>query len=890
MDSAFNRSYGVYDQSRGFGTASAAASASTSRLNSPSVAPQSKVFGVPKRPGDVQSSGTPNNGSITPGQLNGAPLNGSLNGGSSLNGSALAGSTAGAWPISRNSSVSNLASSDADASQQMKQQTQDPLNGFNAFADGGYGQSAADYAQAQQQHQQQQYEAYANSYNPQYAQYFGSSQFGAPQYGSSQYGYGGQYYGGGYMPYMQYGGYPQQSYGALGGSASGEPLRSSSIANSLSSVDGDASGLASGRSGSVAAAAAPAAAPATGTAATAPSGDTSLPDLSSAGSGWSAGNLGPNSVSHSTSTTPDVAEKAGAASAVQDSSSTGIVQPSDMQWCYIDLSGVEQGPFAGSLMNDWMAYLLDYTMLRRSQDTMYLSFGALGSVTNSAEPFVLKLPAKEWDSIISRAIEKTQQDQARVAQAAQATQAAQAAPGAAASAAPGSAAGTGAGATSGAAQAAAQAAAGAANAAPGGAGAPPSEALSNLNVKDASLEVLPSSSGRATPDTLVSPGTKKNGSKKESLPLSSQQEKHAASSAKATVQPFPQASAQPQQQQQSKILKAEPARAPATDPWKKPVRASPQVSIAELKQQELEKQQKKKASQASGASSPASSTTPNNSGPASTRRAGQQRHWLPLEEIQPVEPEKQPEPVTPTWGKKNIPPARSLADIQREQAMKAEKAKHSVANGASSSPAAAAASTGGPASASAGNASTTTPSSSVASSGPSSSTKPSSRADNAPVKVTTTTTTTTTTVPNAARINATSSPTKSRPQRSFPSVTQAANSAKPTDELIHWARVMFKDLSKGIDHMELLEVFLSLPSNASAKEFIAESIFGYSSTIDGRKFAADFLNRKKEAERAMPAGETWTDVLNRFNPQSAQEQDPTFKVVSKKRGPKIMRP
>lgn len=874
MDSAFNRPYGLYDQSRGFGTASASASASTSRLNSPSVAPQASVFGVPKRPGDVPGNGTPNNGTITPGQLNGASLNGPLNG-ASLNGSTLAGSTGGAWPISRNSSVSNLANTDADASQQSNSQAQDPLNGFNAFADGNYGHSAADYAQLQQQQQQQQYEAYANSYNPQYAQYYSSGQYGAPQYGSSQFGFGGQYYGGGgYMPYMQYGGYPQHSYGSLGAAAStGEPLRSSSIANSLSSVDGSV----------------PPAMGAGATSGATPSGDTSLPDFSSAGSGWSAGNQAPNSVNNSVGTTPDVAEKSGPSSAApQELASDGTLQPSDMQWCYIDLSGVEQGPFAGSLMNDWMAYLLDYTMLRRSQDTMYLSFGALGSVTNSAEPFVLKLPAKEWDNIIARAVEKTQQDQAA---ASQAVQAAQAAPGAASAAAngaeaPGSTSGS---AQSTAAQAAAQSAAGAAMgdlAAAGGA-PPPSESLSNLEVKDASLEVLPSSSGRGTPEVLASPGTKKHASKKETVsqPQLQQQQQHkqAAGGANPPVQPFPKAAPQPQQQQQQpKILKAEPARAPTTDPWKKPVRASPQVSITELKQQELEKQQqKKKASQtsntASNVTTPASSQAP--------RRAGQQRNWLPLDGVQSSEQEKQAEPATPTWGKKIIPPARSLADIQREQAMKAEKAKISGANGASSSSMAAAVSTKPAAS--------TAPGASVVSPGASSSstsTKPSRHDGAAPVKVTTTTTTTTTTVPNAARANATASPSKSRPQRPFQSVTQAANSAKPTDELIHWARVMFKDLAKGIDQMELLDVFLSLPSNASAKEFIAESIYGYSSTIDGRKFAADFISRKKDAERTMPAGETWTDVLNRFNPQSAQEQDPTFKVVSKKRGPKIMRP
>lgn len=115
-----------------------------------------------------------------------------------------------------------------------------------------------------------------------------------------------------------------------------------------------------------------------------------------------------------------------------------------------------------------------------------------------------------------------------------------------------------------------------------------------------------------------------------------------------------------------------------------------------------------------------------------------------------------------------------------------------------------------------------------------------------------------------------------------PSITDAANKARPTDELVHWAKFSFKDMPKDVDQIELLRVFLSLPAGKNAREFIAESIFAYSRSLDGRRFAQDFLDRKKAAEQTMPASETWDDVLNRFNP-NVEPQDPSFKVVKKKR-------
>lgn len=130
-----------------------------------------------------------------------------------------------------------------------------------------------------------------------------------------------------------------------------------------------------------------------------------------------------------------------------------------------------------------------------------------------------------------------------------------------------------------------------------------------------------------------------------------------------------------------------------------------------------------------------------------------------------------------------------------------------------------------------------------------------------------------------------SSPRRTIQQRQ-PNKTTASHvqpkKASPADELVQWAKVSFRQgLRRDVDHMELLEVFLSLPNTQDARDFISESIFSYATTLDGRRFAHEFLNRKKTAETSFRPGETWKTILRHFNPE--METDPSFKVVTKKR-------
>lgn len=113
--------------------------------------------------------------------------------------------------------------------------------------------------------------------------------------------------------------------------------------------------------------------------------------------------------------------------------------------------------------------------------------------------------------------------------------------------------------------------------------------------------------------------------------------------------------------------------------------------------------------------------------------------------------------------------------------------------------------------------------------------------------------------------------------------------ASRSDELIQWCKISFKQgIAKDVNHDELLSLFLSLPATNDGREFIAESIYSYSTTMDGRRFASDFMQRRRDAETTFKPGETWASILQKSNPDT--DLDPSFKVVTKKRFRQIAKP
>ncbi|WFC97976.1 hypothetical protein MYAM1_000696 [Malassezia yamatoensis] len=85
-------------------------------------------------------------------------------------------------------------------------------------------------------------------------------------------------------------------------------------------------------------------------------------------------------------------------------------------------------------------------------------------------------------------------------------------------------------------------------------------------------------------------------------------------------------------------------------------------------------------------------------------------------------------------------------------------------------------------------------------------------------------------------------------QRSQPSSTPLP----PSPQFLRYCREQLKDVQANID--EFLDMLLSFPLNPTpdVEEIIAEAVYANSKTLDGRRFATDFVSRrKKDAFRAV---------------------------------------
>lgn len=74
----------------------------------------------------------------------------------------------------------------------------------------------------------------------------------------------------------------------------------------------------------------------------------------------------------------------------------------------------------------------------------------------------------------------------------------------------------------------------------------------------------------------------------------------------------------------------------------------------------------------------------------------------------------------------------------------------------------------------------------------------------------------------------------------------------PSPEFVKYCRDQLKGLRANID--DFIEMLLSFPLNPSpdVTVIIAEAVYANSSTLDGRRFAADFVTRRKaDAYRAV---------------------------------------
>lgn len=108
------------------------------------------------------------------------------------------------------------------------------------------------------------------------------------------------------------------------------------------------------------------------------------------------------------------------------------------------------------------------------------------------------------------------------------------------------------------------------------------------------------------------------------------------------------------------------------------------------------------------------------------------------------------------------------------------------------------------------------------------------------------------------------------------------NSISVRQDFLRWCKSQMK-LNSGVESKSVLEVLLSLPAGPEAKEIIADTIYSNSSTMDGRRFATEFIKRRVECEKLVKDPLTWSEALAL---PEGNEDDWEFQVVSKKKGRK----
>ncbi|ANZ74901.1 BA75_02749T0 [Komagataella pastoris] len=125
------------------------------------------------------------------------------------------------------------------------------------------------------------------------------------------------------------------------------------------------------------------------------------------------------------------------------------------------------------------------------------------------------------------------------------------------------------------------------------------------------------------------------------------------------------------------------------------------------------------------------------------------------------------------------------------------------------------------------------------------------------------------------------------------SSTRSSQSAPPSRQFLDWCRSQLVQLNKSVNKEDLLSILLQLSGGSESQEIIADTIYSNSSIMDGRRFASEFLKRKQVVEAWIEKNgfefdwyEAQTKTLNDTD-DSSKEQDDEWdtaftKVVSKK--------
>lgn len=256
-------------------------------------------------------------------------------------------------------------------------------------------------------------------------------------------------------------------------------------------------------------------------------------------------------------------------------------------------------------------------------------------------------------------------------------------------------------------------------------------------------------------------------------------------------------------------------------------------------------------------------------------------------------------PTTPVWTNTAKPQVvkKSMKEIQEEEERRkklAAKEKETVAAAAKRGYAETTTKSPAPPAASSGGAWTTVGTGGKVPGAAVTATRPAIATSNSAAKVVASASSSTITTPTVAVRVTPAAPT--RPAMPAKATSSKADEfpAPPSHEFVKWLGDSLKGLNNSINLEDISSMLLSFPldPDPSTVEIISDLIYASSTTLDGRRFASEFVSRRKadaaaRSKNGAPVGASTKPLsiaeVVKTQPKPAQSEWGGFKVVNKKK-------
>lgn len=138
--------------------------------------------------------------------------------------------------------------------------------------------------------------------------------------------------------------------------------------------------------------------------------------------------------------------------------------------------------------------------------------------------------------------------------------------------------------------------------------------------------------------------------------------------------------------------------------------------------------------------------------------------------------------------------------------------------------------------------------------------------------------------------NASLSPQMLRAASSNSVIGSSYNNNAVKEDFMVWARSAMTNLYPSVSKDDLLEIFTTLPVHNDSAQLISETIYSSSATMDGRRFAQEFMKKRQQVEKQLGPGDSgsWSAAISASADKLPAVDDDGWStsVKSKKKGKK----